>query len=823
MNKTVFIIAVSCAFSGMSFDVAAADYYVRPYRGAQNIYGTADGSGYLNAWNGLGNVKWKNGVSVEGVGPGDTLYVCGIHPNPYDSPSKGVDVQQHTQLKVGASGSAGDGGEIVISFDCRDDLGQRDTGTILRVSRQRLFVRGNDDFNADQTWSKVPGFEDVYYSAQTNGNTVSYIEMEYSGSGQGLVPTYRRLKKAVSSPLEDPGLWGAPENAGMALHQDGSLFYRPSAGATRTAFYIDGVRSAIQITGQEHIRVVGREGYDPLHKLGREDFIPPTDRELNILASDVRTRGSRHIEIKGLNIKFSKDAGITPNDDVDNAYFPAWELVDCSDINIHHNRIEWSRVGIYNSVQSFPDENGDTQVTSCDRLWIHHNHVFHTDREQYWGLLDTHGIQIEGGSDHIVEYNVIEYVGTHGIGFDGTGSAQEPTRNVYMNNNVVRYNIVRDVDTTGAGVNQENTSETGFHVNGKNHYYDPDNQRHNRVYNNIFIGAANAGIAITATGKPSQGGYSWAYFNNVVYGSATGYRFSDSWGQTLANWDVGFIFKNNLIAASTETHTGMSYNRDRSDRSGIIINYNGYTIPTNGMFTWLNSLRDLAGWRSVVPTADCGGGICPQELDSSAISIDGAFVNQSGTFRYAADFKPSAFSSAIDAGTFDIGYDSDNRPIEVKRDMFGNYIYGRPDLGAIEYRPPYVAGNDRLTDSARFYGDGRFRELVQRSGTVSADLVVRPQGGFKDNDAYRRMYWDVAVHRWDEVEKSWTVNNRVTAGNSENLYYEVDDLTTGQSYDVYVNGVYWISRNAFAPGRIEFARGGPATGTEWHFTVKKSP
>jgi hypothetical protein len=50
----------------------AKDWYVRPSGGT---YGTESGVSYDNAWNGLLNVMWgKNGVK-----PGDSLYVCGIH------------------------------------------------------------------------------------------------------------------------------------------------------------------------------------------------------------------------------------------------------------------------------------------------------------------------------------------------------------------------------------------------------------------------------------------------------------------------------------------------------------------------------------------------------------------------------------------------------------------------------------------------------------------------------------------------------------------------------------------------------------------------
>jgi len=54
----------------------AETFYVRPAGGS---YGSEDGSSYDNAWDGLTNVQWANPKESGKVGPGDTLYVCGIH------------------------------------------------------------------------------------------------------------------------------------------------------------------------------------------------------------------------------------------------------------------------------------------------------------------------------------------------------------------------------------------------------------------------------------------------------------------------------------------------------------------------------------------------------------------------------------------------------------------------------------------------------------------------------------------------------------------------------------------------------------------------
>jgi hypothetical protein len=78
-----------------------ATWYVRPFGGS---YGSANGTSYNNAWNGLGNIVW----GASGVKAGDTLYVCGTHTDRW--------------LSVGASGA--NGSPIRIRGDASEEAGK---------------------------------------------------------------------------------------------------------------------------------------------------------------------------------------------------------------------------------------------------------------------------------------------------------------------------------------------------------------------------------------------------------------------------------------------------------------------------------------------------------------------------------------------------------------------------------------------------------------------------------------------------------------------------------------------------------------------------
>ena len=71
---TVIIVTLSLVWLILSANAAASDWFVRP---AGGNYGSEDGSSYQDAWDGLLNVVWGNGAGE--VGPGDNLYVCGLH------------------------------------------------------------------------------------------------------------------------------------------------------------------------------------------------------------------------------------------------------------------------------------------------------------------------------------------------------------------------------------------------------------------------------------------------------------------------------------------------------------------------------------------------------------------------------------------------------------------------------------------------------------------------------------------------------------------------------------------------------------------------
>ena len=136
------------------------------------------------------------------------------------------------------------------------------------------------------------------------------------------------------------------------------------------------------------------------------------------------------------------------------------------------------------------------------------------------------------------------------------------------------------------------------------------------------------------------------------------------------------------------------------------------------------------------------------------------------------DFSLLSASPAIDAGT--------NTGHTV--DFFGNPIYGAPDIGAIEYQPPYrmdsngvdVAGNVRV------YADGKFRNTASPTGTT-ANLTITPEDGWPTGD-YRE-WMNISVSNWSVTAMTWTESSDIASNTAHAL-----GVLPETDYEISVNG-----------------------------------
>ncbi len=99
-------------------------------------------------------------------------------------------------------------------------------------------------------------------------------------------------------------------------------------------------------------------------------------------------------------------------------------------------------------------------------------------------------------------------------------------------------------------------------------------------------------------------------------------------------------------------------------------------------------------------------------------------------------------------------------------DFYGNPIYGIPDIGAIEYQPPYHINLDSVLSGSRIriYSDGKFRYTSKEKVIENyANISLNPTSGWiKYNETERRNNWmDLEIVTWNKsgnYEKIWKEN-----------------------------------------------------------------
>lgn len=143
------------------------------------------------------------------------------------------------------------------------------------------------------------------------------------------------------------------------------------------------------------------------------------------------------------------------------------------------------------------------------------------------------------------------------------------------------------------------------------------------------------------------------------------------------------------------------------------------------------------------------------------------------------DFRLDSLSPNIDTGL----------TVGLNTDVLGNPIYGTPDIGAVEYQPPFTIGVDGINTSGnvKLYGNGKYRYLNATSTSEQANLSVAPQSGFGSQDYADYMVLDINTWGPDEVgsTKSWTASS----SNAGLAVFSIEGLTPSTNYNVAVDGL----------------------------------
>jgi len=590
---------------------------------------------------------------------------------------------------------------------------------------------------------------------QSRGGLANSFAYEDTGA-TGDPNRFKRLIKRTTPPDET---W-LPGSAWVRTTEDVKItYYRPTSGlpADHVVYVESG--GGIHTAGQHHVTI----------------------RNLKIWGSNssIGVRGSHGIRIENCDLRWAAHVAV--------------KIDHGSDRGVVRNcHIHEVGNGIYAmNVGNVDSDDGN------DDWYIGHNHIHHLSDGLAYGVEgDHHAIGWQNGDRVIVEHNHVHDGGGPMICF-WIGSSG------HQRNNVIRYNFVHDNPRYGEADNH--WSKSGISLASGN-LAQGDRWTENLVHHNIVARVGSRAI-YTKTHSNTLGLLSSGLYHNVVLGTYAHWK-NGKGNAYEAGGKAAYLMKNNVALDSALYQLFQNPplpNDVPYDRSDITIHRNLYWMNAGvNRFSWDNqAFETLAGWQA----GSLGLGY-PQ--DARSLESSPRFTNASGAYRDVADFTPAWSSPLIDAA------EALAAPV-ISEDILGNPIYGTPDIGAVEYQPPYVMGVDPIDVAAnvRVYADGKFRNTARPLG-VAALLNVAPLGGFPDAD--RREWMNIRILDWpsgDGLWREWTESSPLHGDSA--TAHSVGGLIPGRSYalrfslggdDYQPAGVF----TADGHGRIEFAySGGYAT------------
>jgi|GEM_PF-4379843 len=386
---------------------------------------------------------------------------------------------------------------------------------------------------------------------------------------------------------------------------------------------------------------------------------------------------------------------------------------------------------------------------------------------------DSPAVGIQGGSNHLIQNNLIERTGSSIVLFSSPGQV--------MRDNIIRNNILKDIYA------QASYGGIGIALSGFSTA--PLGERTgNKFYNNIIMGTQGSGLTSNAPDLVEV--YNNLFYNITspseleIYGTLYQNRVSRAF-TTYSNTASHYRGHNNMFVNVKDQYVFISWGNYDHIESSMEWDHNLYFNPepkeTFDFYYKPLHYRDMDYWINDTP------------YDNRAVTKDPLLDIDGWTVTL------SELSPAIDAG-FDMQRDTD---------VYGNPIYGQPDIGPVEHQPGHVMGESMGSDTT-VYADGRFRIA---SDTLQADLAVSPAGGWPSfaPTEHRPQWMKIQVQQWQKPLE-WTE----TVSSPESVIHTVGGRNPNIDCQVYIDEVPVSSQTTDSDGAIMFT--GDLTG-EHLFTV----
>lgn len=300
-----------------------------------------------------------------------------------------------------------------------------------------------------------------------------------------------------------------------------------------------------------------------------------------------------------------------------------------------------------------------------------------------------------------------------------------------------------------------------------------------KMYNNIIINGQSDGktklLLISDENGPAD---NIEIYDNILIDTGGG-KWSERliWVDDMNNdGNLGSIsIKNNIMIS----HRPFYYFRNKAASSSDI------DIDGN-CYYHLTSSFSYAGYNFSQWQSNYG-------YDKNGMEANPLLVNYNST--KVSDFMLKANSPCIDKGV----------KTNVTDDFLSTLIYAKNDIGAMEYKPPYVLGEDKIGKTAKIevYGDGRYLYLSGAPETNGADLSLKPSAGWKASSPVTSKM-EISVKAWNltgDTYRKWT---EISADPLGNMTYRIGDMLSNGNYIITVDSSSSFIRKADSTGYLEF-------------------
>lgn len=459
---------------------------------------------------------------------------------------------------------------------------------------------------------------------------------------------------------------------------------------------------------------------------------------------------------------------------------------------IHHN----GRDGIYAPFGTY-------------NLTITNNTIAHTGLRVGGGGIAIMGDGTYHGNDIEVSYNRVDTPQGDSITLhEGSSTAETHLgTNISIHHNVINGSLNGDgIDlTTGSDVYVYNNIVWDCH---SQLIHMDSSFKKGKIFNNILWGDAGTGQAYIAVSDIE-------FYNNImrIDGGTAPYALNicSVNFHSLAVEEID-VYRNTFVYDSTMTHRGLVEIADENRIMGRVnFDSNLFTSDTNSAPQFFLHFQ-FSAFSATDSNFSCNNNIYgPGTFNVRNLNTDVNFNTWQNSYGHDTSGQtgdPKITWNNDNTYTLDedsICLENSSSNIADTIDALGTSVYGIPDVGAMEFKPPQVMGVDSVEIGRELdlYEDGRFCYTDPGTSSGNASISIIPSTPFAGTDGVDKIS-SIKVKQFDRSKEKvleWTEHGTASSRDND---YRIEDLNIDERFTIEMDGGVQLVTRSDDNGTIEF-------------------